>query len=264
MDDRPIVVGGCHRSGTSLVRRMLDAHSRIHCGPELKFFEEFFGEYTHDPLADLRFFRAARSIVPESELLDLAGRMLVALHGRAAERAGKTRWADKSPENILHLGEWARVLGEEWVFLHVVRNPLDTLASVKELGLPRTLPRSLEDRMDRYVRCVEAGLAFSILHPARSVRVVYEELAAAPDAVWPAVMCALGESFEPAQLRFNAVPHQAGLEDPKVAHSDTVHDRSVGRWRHLLSAEEALRIRAVCGPAWRRLDPAARFDAVMT
>ncbi len=30
----PIVVGGCLRSGTSLVRRLLDSHTRIHCGPE--------------------------------------------------------------------------------------------------------------------------------------------------------------------------------------------------------------------------------------
>ena len=30
----PIIVGGCFRSGTSLVRRLLNAHSRIFCGPD--------------------------------------------------------------------------------------------------------------------------------------------------------------------------------------------------------------------------------------
>jgi Sulfotransferase family len=40
-DSRPIVVGGCYRSGTSLVRRLLDSHPRIHCGPEVKLFRDY-------------------------------------------------------------------------------------------------------------------------------------------------------------------------------------------------------------------------------
>src|SRR6266700_7471909 len=94
----PIVVGGCHRSGTSLVRRLLDSHSRIHCGPEVKFFRDFYGDYFDDPLDHLRFTRSARSLLGEDELLEVVGRAFVLLHERAAHRAGKQRWADKVPE----------------------------------------------------------------------------------------------------------------------------------------------------------------------
>ncbi len=100
--DWPIVVGGCHRSGTSLVRRILDAHPRIHCGPELTFFRDFYGDFRDDTLAHLRFARTARAVVPEDEALDVLGRAFVELHERAARRAGKPRWADKAPENVLY------------------------------------------------------------------------------------------------------------------------------------------------------------------
>src|ERR1700686_4824682 len=101
LNSRPIIVGGCHRSGTSLVRRLLNAHSRIHCGPEIKFFRDFYGDYPDDPLWPMRFMAPARTFLPEAELLELFGRAFVAVHERAAVRAGKVRWADKTPENVL-------------------------------------------------------------------------------------------------------------------------------------------------------------------
>src|SRR5437762_3114343 len=116
----PIIVGGCYRSGTSVIRRILDAHSRIHCGPEVKFFRDFYGDYLDDRLQHLRFMTTARAILPETDLLDVLGRAFVAVHERAAACAGKPRWADKNPENVLYLSEWQRLLRDHWLFVHVV------------------------------------------------------------------------------------------------------------------------------------------------
>ncbi len=75
----PIIVGGCLRSGTSVIRRILNAHSRIHRGPEVKFFRDFFGDYVHDPIHNLRFTTTARSLLPQPELFDLLGRAFLAM-----------------------------------------------------------------------------------------------------------------------------------------------------------------------------------------
>jgi Sulfotransferase family len=144
----PIVVGGCFRSGTSLLRRVLDAHSRIHCGPEVKFFRDFYGDYISDPLRHLRFFTSAHALVSESELLDVTGATFIALHERAALAAGKMRWADKNPENVLYLEQWQRLLGDAWLVVHMVRNPLDTLASMQEARFPLTLPPDIQGKVD--------------------------------------------------------------------------------------------------------------------
>jgi len=185
--DWPIIVGGCYRSRTSLVRRLLNAHSRIHCGPEVKFFRDFAGDYLEDPIRHLRFMQSARAILPQAELLKVLGKAFVALHQRAAELACKPRWADKNPENV------------------------------------------------------------------------YGELVARPDAVLPALMEWMGESFEPNQLQFGAAPHQSGLEDPKIAQSDAIHAESVGSWRETLTPREAARVVQACAALWKQIDPAERY-----
>jgi len=107
----PIIVGGFYRSGTSLVRRLLDAHSRIHCPPEIKFMKDFNGDYLHDDLAGLRFFGTVGSMgLEEDELLRIFGQAYVASRELACKRIGKVRWADKNPENALYLKQWHELL----------------------------------------------------------------------------------------------------------------------------------------------------------
>ena len=254
----PIVVGGCHRSGTSLVRRILDAHPRIHCGPELTFFRDFYGAFRDDPLAHVRFARTARDYLPEDDALRVLGRAFLELHERAAQRAGKERWADKTPENVLHLEGWERLLGDGFVFVHVVRNPLDTLASMAG-RFPLTLPPDLEARIDLYLACTEAGVAFADRHPERSLRVVYDQLCADPAGTIEDLMGGLGEEAYPSQLAFNELPHDEGLEDPDIAATDGVHSQSIGRWSEVLTAAEAEHAWERTRTAWSLVDPEHRY-----
>jgi Sulfotransferase family len=252
----PIVVGGCHRSGTSLVRRILNAHSRIFCGPEVKFFRDFYSDYKDDPIRHLRFFKTARAFLAEEELLDIFGKTFVALHERAASLAGKTRWADKNPENVLYLSQWQRLLGTEWLLIHVVRNPLDTLASMKEASFPLSLPETLEERIEFYQRYTKAGLEFGKANPDRYYRLIYEKLVSAPESVLPNLMTWSGEQFEAGQLDFNRDTETGhGLEDRKISGTAEIHKESVGRWPSILNKRETKRIREATEPLWSQIDP---------
>lgn len=254
-DTRPIVVGGCYRSGTSLVRRLLDSHPRIHCGPEVKLFRDFYGDYlgVEDPIAHLRFMTTARSLLPERELVEVLGRALVEIHERAALASGKARWADKVPENVVFLDEWQRILGDNWVFLHVVRDPLDTLASIEESGFPRSIPPGLDQRIDLYLDYARAGLRFAAEHPDRYLRLRYEDLVREPEATVRGLMAGLGESFDPAQLAINAQSHQAGLEDPKAAQPSEIHRHGLGSWRDVFDRRQAEAIAERTAAVWARL-----------
>ncbi len=252
----PIIIGGCYRSGTSLVRRILNAHSHIYCGPEVKFWRDFYADYFYDPLAHERLMTSARTILSEEELLQIFGQAFIALHERAAVQAGKVRWADKSPENIVYLSAWQSLLGEDWVLLHIVRNPLDTLASIKDAKFDDTLPLGLEARIAFYNRYLQAGLEFESHCPQRYRRILYEDLVTQPAVHLPAIMEWLGEPFEPIQLNFNQRPHQSGLEDHKIRHTSEIHTESIGRWKELLTRAEAEQIREACGKLWSHVDPA--------
>jgi Sulfotransferase family len=255
----PIVVGGCHRSGTSLLRRVLDSHSRIHCGPEIKFFRDFYGDYPDDALAPYRFVHTARAVLPDEELIEVLGRAFISVHERAARRAGKARWADKAPENVLHAEQWQRLLGDEWLLVHMVRNPLDTLASMDCVEMPLTFPPDLEARIEFYRRYTKAGLQFGARNAGRYTRVVYEGLAADPAAVLGRLMISLGEALEPDQLAFNSVSHQPGLEDPAVSETTRVHAESVDRWRRDLAREDAAAVWAATSDVWEQIDPGGRI-----
>lgn len=235
----PIIVGGCHRSGTSLFRRMLNAHSRIHCGPEVTFFRDFYSDYRHDPLAHLRFTRTARSLVAEELLLESLGQTFVLMHERAAAIADKPRWADKSPDNVLYLGQWKALLAGRLSFVQVVRSPLDTVASMRAAGFPLTFPEGFDDLVQMYRRYTESGLDFVESYPELSYVLVYERLVTDPAAELARVMTHLGEPAEGGQLDFNAQPHGRGLEDPKVGLTTTVHAKSLDGWRALLTPDEA-------------------------
>jgi Sulfotransferase family len=256
----PIIIGGCYRSGTSLLRRVLNSHSRIHCGPEVKFFRDFYGHYFDDPLSHLRFMHSARSLLPELELFDLLGRAFVVLHETAAMRARKPRWADKNPENVLYLAEWRRLLGDQWVFVHVVRNPLDTLASIKERSFPLSIPGSLQERIEFYCRYLQVGLAFAEANPSTYFRVQYERLVKSPETELRCLMRWLGENLEPVQMDFNSTPHLVGLEDPKIASTSRIHSDSAGRWMRDLTVDESQLIWSHTKELWRIVDPEERFE----
>ena len=253
----PIIVGGCHRSGTSLVRRILDSHSRIHCGPEVKFFPDLYGDATRDRFL-LHFMSTARTLIEADELLQILGPAFVELHERAARAAGKVRWADKAPENVLFCAKWHELLGHEWLLVHVLRNPLDTIASIREAGFA-DVPTDLTAQILHYRACAEAGFRFAAEHPERYRALVYEQLVTQPDETLGTLMAWLGERFESQQLAFNEQPHEPGSEDPNVRYTTRVHSESLDRWPRALAHDEAEMVWELTADLWTQVDPDARF-----
>ena len=251
----PIIVGGCHRSGTSLVRRLLNSHSRINCGPEVKFFRDFYGDYFQDPLSHLRFSTSARSILPEDDLLMIMGDAFVKLHRLAMQRAGKSRWADKNPENVLYLADWERILGGRFLFVHVVRNPLDTLASIAVRKFPLSIPAGLSERIAFYQRYTTAGFQFAASNPLRSYRIVYERLTSSPEEELGKLMHWLGETAETNQINFHEQAHGTGLEDPKIQSTSGIHAQSTGAWKGILSQADADTIWNATQELWNIVEP---------
>jgi hypothetical protein len=245
----PIIIGGFYRSGTSLVRRLLDSHSRIHCGPEVKFFKDFYGDYLHDELRYARLFSTLPSLgLTEEEILSIYGRAFVESHEIAARKAGKVRWADKNPENVLYLKQWTQLLPGGFVFLQIVRNPLDILASLKEIGFDKAVPTAFADKVRMFKVFRDAGAAYAARHPEPSLTLRYEDIVQAPLATLECLFSWLGETFEPEVLeRFNLPERGEGIEDPKVKMTQNVHGRSIGRWRQDLTEKEIYTTQSILG-----------------
>lgn len=249
----PIIIGGCHRSGTSLVRRLLNSHSNIFCGPEVKFLRDFYGEYPTDPLQHVRYSTSARSLISERELLQILGSSYIEVLKRATTNAGKIRWAEKCPENIIHLSDWQYLLGNKWVFIHVIRNPIDVLASMHEVNFPIALPTSLNERIDFWINYNKSGIDFYNTHSIRYLILRYENLVKHPVLTLKSLMSWLGESFQKQQLDFNSQVHKSGLEDPKILQTSHIHTNSLNRWKNIFTPSDIKYIETATHDMWEKL-----------
>jgi hypothetical protein len=246
-----IVVLGVPRSGTTLVRRLLDAHPRICCPPETqllsacsRFLEEaqFAGGLATGAVSGLGFSGYSRE--------DVLGRLrefAFAFFREIAARAGKPRWAEKTAQDVFHLDAIEALCGARCRYVCVVRHGLDVACSIAELSakMQRVLPE-LHEYLKRHAVPLEAYarawidgnerlLAFAQAHPDWCLQSRYEDLLADPATELARVLDFLGESEPTAPLlqrAFAKIP-APGLGDWKVYETQGVQGDSVGRYRSL-------------------------------
>lgn len=151
---RPVFVGGCPRSGTTLLRTMLDSHPDLAMPRETRFLLETwerrraFGDLS-DPdnrrrLARSVFRRtgskAGRLGVPRRSAIAVLtaapptiGSLLGACFAQYAERHNKIRWGDKRPIYVLHLDAIFAMFPNAQ-FINLIRDPRGVVASIHKLG----------------------------------------------------------------------------------------------------------------------------------
>ena len=196
----PIFVIGSPRSGTTLVRLILDSHPRISCGEETHFLrdlESIVGR--HWPLVSTYGFDREWWLRRIADLYE-------GFQAAVLARSGKARWAEKDPTYTLHLDFIDRLFPEA-LYLHLVRDGHDVVASFRERWGYRSAARAARTEWARHVR---AALALSERLPAeRFHELRYERLVADPEREGRALFAFLGEAWDPAVLTFDPAEHAA-------------------------------------------------------
>jgi hypothetical protein len=252
------VVLGFPRSGTTLLRRLLDAHPEVSCPPETNLISACgrFLESTPsvDGLTVGVLSGLAFSGVPRSDVLDELRRLVFGLHERIA--AGKPVWVEKTAFDIFYLDAVEELLAGHCRFICVVRSPLDVIVSVKDLfdGMDRILPemhgfvRRNTSLFDAYAEAwidrMEALGRFMTVRPDDCVLIRYEDLVANPAQTlgtltqFMGVAPAVGEMLDAAFSR----PAAVGLGDWNTYSRPAIGADSVGRWRSVLPASTVARL----------------------
>ncbi len=247
----PIFVVGCPRSGTTLVRQMLDSHSRISCGPETQFLQDL-ARVEEEHWDRLHRFGISR----EEWRASVAG-FFEQLHLRYAHDRGKVRWADKSPNYAL-IPDYVGSLFPTCQVIHVLRDGRDVVASYRSrwgTRAARRAPRAWRRHIETARR---SELARS---PERYLEVRYEQLVEDPRAVMAGVLAFLGEPWEDQVLDFMRSDRPGtGLDSPELRQralaaggASVVYRSSVGRGRDLRALELRLRLQLVAGGLMREL-----------
>ena len=249
--EAPIFVIGCQRSGTSLVRRIVDSHSRIACPPETTFLVPLV-KVLHDRRSERGF--EAMGYDHAAVAQGLAGFVSTFYEGYAASQ-GKPRWADKTPHYVDILDDLWELFGPRARFVTIVRHGMDVAFSLAD-------PKRRYPAIDACV--AEAGgdvatggglfwkqqtgkiRAFAAAHPEACHELRYEDLTADPAAALEPMFAFLGEPWEPGVIDYADAPHHVGIEDPDVAKRSQIVPNS-GRYL-AWPAEQQVRVRAACEP----------------
>lgn len=239
----PIFIVGMHRSGTTLLERMLGSHSQVSEGGEL-----------YDLPAQLRLAVNSHFAGPLAiEAVEQAARLDHAAIGAGYldrvrwRAAGRPRLVDKLPSNFLNVGFIERALPQAKV-IHMQRDPMDTcFSNLKEL-FSAACPYSYDaaELSAYYGGYRELMAHWQAVLPGFVLDVRYEELARDPEAQCRRILDFCGLAWEPGCV--DPRGNQRAVNTASSAQvREPVHQRGIGAWRRYeaelapLSAELASR-----------------------
>lgn len=248
-----VIIGGHHRSGTTLLLRLCNSHPDIRITPEFRNFYNLDVSYSRH-VRGLRknWYRSALvpRNVPHSRvrgllfliryLIELLPHRSTLIGAREVEAALRrifprvTLVGDKYPEHVFRLDRLSRVPGLFRVIIY--RDCRDVARSAVDLSRTRWRGTSLALHMGtvekvakRWVHAIE----MMERHADRVHVIRYEDLVADPRPVLEALGARLGV-------------------DPQGFRRQIVHSRSVGKYRQGLSTQELRDIITIAGPTMER------------
>jgi hypothetical protein len=275
----PFFIAGNDRSGTTMLRLILDRGPDAAVPPESMFLTDFASAFDagepHDAAAAAELMRRVWEhpkvrlwelgpeppAVPDGLLGADAFRFIAAAPFEAyAARHGKPRWGDKTPHYVHHVDLLLR-LWPRARFVVLVRDGRDVALSLRRMPFG---PNNAWAAAQWWARGIRAGVRAAAEHPDAVLTVRYEDLAERPaDEVrrvcdflalrYSDDMLAL-EHVDPARI----VPDQAAWFPTLF---DGINTSAVGRWRREMGARDRRIFAALAGDELAQLgyevEPAA-------
>ncbi|MEL6939335.1 MAG: sulfotransferase [Cyanobacteria bacterium J06598_1] len=218
LSNQPIFIVGAPRSGTTLLSAFLAGHPRIACGPETQFFSKLELRQLNAAVRDrdwpskgvelLKSLTLSGESVCQLYGLDTGtitaylrqhppsiAALLEALTVLHAQKSEKPRWAEKTPNHLLHLRSLQSAFPKA-IILRIVRDPRDSALSMRKLPWASQSVLANCYLWDEWFR--RSHWFFAKNEQALTIR--YEDLLARPTELLRQVCEHVGESFEPGML----------------------------------------------------------------
>lgn len=210
---RPIFIIGTFRSGTTLLRFILDSHSHIACPPESKFLEPLARLYDSTSCMRALDFMGYEKEFIRNKIKDLSDSFFIPY--MLARK--KNRWADKTPEyvRILEFIEW--LYGPHCKYILIYRNGLDVAGSMVNMPIERLgSNKNIDDALEYWAHDMEIMMPWKVKYPNRCFSLKYENLCADPKPLLLKLFDFLGEEWEEGVLKWYQKGHDRGDEDIKA------------------------------------------------
>lgn len=276
----PIIIGA-PRSGTTLLRLMLDSHPDLAIPPETGFLlgaleltkrnnvsaqqlVDMTTQYPDNapnwadfqiPVEDL--LTSVKNIRP----FDIA-EGLRCFYRLYAQRFGKSRWGDKTPDYSLHVQAIGQMLPEAH-FIHIIRDGRDAALSLRSTWFAPSQDMGILAQYwhDRVLSARNASR-----QTAHYLEIFYEDLILRPQVNLQKICCFLSLNFHPDMLNYHEraparlkehqariwkdgsfeVSHEQRLQQQHMTTQKLSPDR-VAVWKHAMTTGEVQQFEQVAG-----------------
>ena len=251
--DSPIFIGGAGRSGTTLIRVILDSHPNITCGPELKvtpMLAELWHGFQTAHLPPLREY-----LLTPADINRIFERMILSLMEKYRDSSGKPRLAEKSPNNVFFFQHLSHIFPES-PLIHVIRDGRDVVCSLLTMnwidpktGQPIEYTRDARKAAQYWASAVLAGRKTGqneAIRP-RYMELRYEDIVARPEPTLKGLFAFLDEPWDPVVLDFHDQRRNLAGESSADQVSRPLYTASVGRWEKNLDEAGRQAVKEVAG-----------------
>ena len=258
----PLIVLGVRRSGTTLLRVMLDRNRDLAVPDESYFIPQLARRHRTpvDPVAFVDDLRRLPTLVewglaPDAVAARLKGGMtsgeaIGAVFAAYAAERGKPRWGDKTPLYMQHLGVLERLFPDAR-YVHLIRDGRD--AALSFLSVPEGLmtegwgqPRDAEGFACQWATEIRSARSLGIrVGRARYLELRYESLVSDPEGELRAICTFARLEFDVGMLDYVGrtdsarKPHQRRLDEPPRT--------GVRDWRTEMAPEDVRAFEDVAG-----------------
>ena len=262
----PFFVVGAQRSGTTMLRLMLNNHPRLAVPFESGFIPIFFqrlGEYgdlaQSGNVERLLHDICAHPKVEKGHLVPDAGAVLSrriatyrdlvdAIFTEYAARKGKPRWGDKTPAYITELEILVQIF-PSCRLIHMVRDGRDVALSLGGISWgSRHIPRVAEDWRWKTVVAHKIGTVLG----ERFLEVRFEDIVENPERELRRICGFLGEPFDPAVLDYADNAEAEMPADSMQWHRTSTSPpdpEKVYEWKRRMPVADRILFEAVAGDA---------------
>ncbi|HET6682149.1 MAG TPA: sulfotransferase [Gaiella sp.] len=258
----PVIVLGVRRSGTTLLRVMLDRNPTLAVPDESYFVPQLARRHRTpvDPMAFVEDLRRLPTLVewglsPDALVPRLredmaTGEAIGTVFSAYAAERGKERWGDKTPLYMQHLGLLERLFPDAR-YVHLIRDGRD--AALSFLSVPEGLmtegwghPHDAQGYACQWATEVRAARRLGArVGPDRYLELRYERLVAEPEAVLREVCGFAGLEFDAGMLDY------VGRTDSALkAHQQRLNEpprQGVRDWRTEMAPDDVRAFEGVAG-----------------
>jgi hypothetical protein len=245
----PIFIGGVGRSGTSLLRTLLNAHPNIAIGQELKITPAIVQLWQHAMRHASHLERYF--FLEKDEINHLFRGFINSLLSKYRKRYKKPRIGEKTPNNIAYFRQIHQISPRS-PLLHIIRDGRDVVCSLLKqswtngTGEPLAMcsdPVAAAKYWRQFLKKGRDAAKSSKSLDDQYLEVRYEDLVSSTERTARRIIDHLGEPWDPVVLNF--------YQEEYPEHCGHVHrpisSYSVGRWENELSVDVKERIKPIIG-----------------